>query len=223
VIELTIGCAVACAVLVIAEWRGKPTLRIAAKLAASAVFVAVGACAFESVHPDRVPFAGAILVGLVLGAVGDACLLGAGKRWFLAGLVAFLLGHLAYVAGIARIEPVGRWRGDAGWLALVPIGVGLAALARLWPRLGALWPAVIAYVATISAMVVAAIAAARGAALPDPQRYRLVAGASLFFVSDLAVARDRFVGRSFANKLWGLPAYYAGQLLIAWSMVGPGV
>jgi len=46
----------------------------------------------------------------------------------------------------------------------------------------------------------------------------LLAGAALFFVSDLAVARDRFVAPGFANRLWGLPAYYAGQLLIAWSI-----
>jgi uncharacterized membrane protein YhhN len=46
----------------------------------------------------------------------------------------------------------------------------------------------------------------------------VAAGASLFFLSDLAVARHRFVARSFWNKLWGQPAYFAGQLLIAWSL-----
>ena len=46
----------------------------------------------------------------------------------------------------------------------------------------------------------------------------LAAGACLFFASDLAVARDRFVARDFTNKLWGLPAYYIGQLLIAWAI-----
>lgn len=224
-IALTIGCAIACAVLVIAEWRGLATVRIAAKLAASAAFVAVGVRALALAGPGagdagRAAFGQAIVAGLVLGAIGDACLLGAAKRWFLAGLVAFLFGHLAYVAGITMIEPAGRWGGDAGWLAAVPIGVGGVALALLWPRLGALRPAVIAYVATIVAMVVAAIAAARGAALPEPNRWRLVVGAGVFFVSDLAVARDRFVAHRFANKLWGLPAYYAGQLLLAWSIAG---
>lgn len=220
-IEWTIGCALGCALLVVAEFCGWAITRVAGKLVASAAFVVVGSRAFDVGHdPGRVPFAHAIFAGLVLGAIGDACLLGAGKRWFLAGLVAFLLGHLAYVAGILMIEPAGRWPGDAGWLAMAPIGIGLAALAALWPRLGAMRLPVIAYVATIAAMVVAAIAAARGAALPAPNRCRLAAGAGVFFVSDLAVARDRFVARSFANKLWGLPAYYAGQLLFAWSVAG---
>lgn len=220
-IALTIGSALACALLVAAEWRGMAALRIAAKLAASAMFVAVGVQALGAGHGIRhARFVEAMFAGLVLGAIGDACLLAADKRWFLAGLGVFLLGHLAYVAGIAMIEPAALWPGDAGWLAVAPVGAGLAALAMLWPRLGSLRLPVIAYVAAISVMVVAAIAAARGAALPVPNRHRLVIGASLFFVSDLAVARDRFVARTFTNKLWGLPAYYSGQLLIAWSIAG---
>ena len=44
-------------------------------------------------------------------------------------------------------------------------------------------------------------------------------GALAFFVSDLAVARDRFVVKQFSNRLWGLPAYYLGQVLLAsWVM-----
>ena len=34
---------------------------------------------------------------------------------------------------------------------------------------------------------------------------------------DLFVARQRFVAEAFINRLIGLPLYYAGQLLIAWS------
>ncbi|HEU4727891.1 MAG TPA: lysoplasmalogenase [Kofleriaceae bacterium] len=220
-IGLTIGCALACAVLVVAEWRRLAGLRIGAKLVASAAFVAAGVSAVAAQGGDlaasRVQLGYAFVAALALGAIGDACLLVTGKRWFLAGLVAFLLGHLAYIAGIARIEPWGRWPGDAGWLLAVPAGLGIAALAHLWPRLGALRVPVIAYVATITVMVIAAIGAARGPALPGGGG-RLVAGASAFFASDLAVARERFVARSFTNKLWGLPAYYAGQLLLAWSI-----
>jgi uncharacterized membrane protein YhhN len=51
---------------------------------------------------------------------------------------------------------------------------------------------------------------------PDERWIFLVGGAVLFFVSDVAVARDRFVEPSWKNRAWGLPAYYAGQLLLAW-------
>ncbi|NNF09333.1 MAG: lysoplasmalogenase, partial [Acidimicrobiia bacterium] len=43
------------------------------------------------------------------------------------------------------------------------------------------------------------------------------AGASLFIASDIAVARNTFVAPGYANKLWGLPLYYGGQLLLAWA------
>jgi uncharacterized membrane protein YhhN len=211
----TAVCAIACGVLVIAEWRGPAAPRALAKLVASAAFLVVAA----SVDAGR-PFGSWILAGLALGAVGDACLLGRGRRMFLGGLIAFLLGHLAYVAGLAQLVPAGGWLGAAGAYAALPICAGGAVLAWLWPRLPPLRVPVIVYVAAIAAMVVGAIAAFRAGALPAPQRIWLLAGAALFFVSDLAVARDRFVARGFANKLWGLPAYYAGQLLIAWSTSG---
>ncbi|MEO7731773.1 MAG: lysoplasmalogenase [Kofleriaceae bacterium] len=224
-IALTVACAVLCALLVVFEYRGSRPGRIAAKLAASLAFVAVGTQALEvgrhgDFDPGHVQYAHAIFTGLVLGAIGDACLLGTGKRWFLGGLVAFLLGHLAYVAGIAMIEPAALWPTDAGWLAALPIGAAALVLASLWPRLGSMRLPVIGYVVTITVMVVAAIAATRGQALPEPNRGRLIVGACVFFASDVAVARDRFVAHRFTNKLWGLPAYYAGQLLFAWSVAG---
>jgi hypothetical protein len=43
----------------------------------------------------------------------------------------------------------------------------------------------------------------------------LVAGAIAFAVSDLSVARDRFITKGVVNKLWGLPLYFGAQLLIA--------
>ena len=49
-----------------------------------------------------------------------------------------------------------------------------------------------------------------------------VVGALGFFLSDLAVARERFVAKGFTNKLWGLPLYYGAQLLLAWTAGAPG-
>jgi hypothetical protein len=64
--------------------------------------------------------------------------------------------------------------------------------------------------------MLASAAGALAAGAPRPA----AAGAGLFALSDLAVAQDRFVARSFASTLWGLPAYYAAQLLIAWGARG---
>ncbi len=211
-------CALACVVLVAAEYRHARALRMIAKPIASLAFIAVGYLASRDAAPGFDSFQRHVLLGLVLGAVGDVALLGSSNRAFLAGLVAFLLGHLAYViACIHRVGPADAL-GLAGVLAAAPAAVGIGALAWLWPRLGSMRIPVIVYVAVIVAMVIGAIAVARSNALPAPSRELLVTGAVLFFASDLAVARDKFVGKSFANRAWGLPAYYAGQLLIAWSL-----
>lgn len=137
-----------------------------------------------------------VLAGLILGAIGDVALLF--ERGFLPGLVAFLAGHLAYAIAF---PPHDAW-------VIAPALGGLAALVWLWPHLGALRIPVIAYVGAIVAMV--------GGALATDNRLLMV-GAVLFFASDLAVARDKFVAREWLNRAWGLPAYYAAQLLIAWA------
>ncbi len=49
-------------------------------------------------------------------------------------------------------------------------------------------------------------------------RLEIRLGGLLFWLSDLFVARDRFVRHERWNRLAGLPLYYAGQYLIALAM-----
>lgn len=200
----TILCAAATCVLLGAELRHAPRVRAVSKSIASLAFIAVGLVAG---HSD--PYARWIVIGLVLGAIGDVALLGKSDTAFLAGLGAFLLGHLAYVIAAAQLVSPAEWPSHAGVLALAPLVVGIVVLVWLWPRLGSMKVPVIAYVLTIIAMVIGALA--------SPVHYFQV-GAVLFFASDLAVAKDKFVGASVVNRVWGLPCYYAAQLLIAWSL-----
>lgn len=71
---------------------------------------------------------------------------------------------------------------------------------------------VFAYIIVISLMVTAAF----GTVAADPD-WRIAVGAVAFFVSDLLVARDRFVVPAFVNRTIGLPLYYLGQTLLALS------
>lgn len=187
--------AAALAVHLWAEVRGRPVARAAGKALASAGFLIAAALRFQ---PDRL--GALVLAALVLSAAGDLCLLGRGRPVFLAGVGAFLLAHVAYAAAFApgaRPSPLAA-------LALGAIAAG--ALRWLWPHLGALRSAVLAYVAAISAMVLVALGSGR-------PLVQLAAG--LFYASDLAVARDRFVAPGLANRVVGLPLYYAAQLLFA--------
>jgi uncharacterized membrane protein YhhN len=224
-IALTILSAAACALLVYAEYRQLARVRVGAKIIASLAFLGVGLIA-----PRGGAYGDWIVVGLGLGVVGDIALLGDSKRAFLAGLSAFLLGHVAYVVACAAVDSPQYWLADAWFAAALPVAVAAIALYKLWPRLGSMRVPVIAYVIVIVVMVIGALAvraelehrdlvvAMLHHGLSFEARDRLAVGAVLFFASDLAVARDKFVGKSFANKAWGLPAYYAGQLCIAWSL-----
>jgi uncharacterized membrane protein YhhN len=99
------------------------------------------------------------------------------------------------------------------------LGIGAVAMAafagQVWRRLsphvsGSLRAPVVAYLIVISAMV--AMAAGTTAAEPG---LGILAGAAAFAVSDLAVARERFVAPGVGNRLWGLPLYYLAQALFA--------
>jgi uncharacterized membrane protein YhhN len=93
---------------------------------------------------------------------------------------------------------------------------GAVILRWLWPFLrGPYRFAVPLYLAAIMVMVSLAVAASV-AALPP-----IVAlGAVAFALSDISVARDRFIERDVFNKAWGLPLYYLAQVIFAISVAG---
>jgi uncharacterized membrane protein YhhN len=207
---------VALGALLWAERTGSRRLRYASKPAASLGFLIVAAAAGA---PGGGAVARWIAIGLALGAAGDVALMFEGELAFLAGLGLFLAGHVAYVAAFATIVPLGDWL-HAPPLVLAAPALGAAiALAWLWRHLGSMKVPVIAYVAVITAMVIGALVCRGiGGGAPIDRGAVQAAAAILFFASDLSVARDRFVAPGFANRAWGLPAYYAAQLLFAWSL-----
>jgi uncharacterized membrane protein YhhN len=205
-------------VLLVAERGENRRLRYLAKPIASAGFIAV--CLFGGGLGDPTHYVPWVLAGLILGAGGDVALMFPSDRAFMAGLVSFLLGHIAYVVACAQLLPPDQW------LILHAIGPVLGAAlitVYLWPHLGSMKVPVLLYVVTITVMVVAAIAVllseTRTGGFNDERALLLCGGALAFFVSDISVARDRFIAHTFVNRAWGLPAYYAGQLLFAWSTI----
>jgi len=204
--------AVAVTVLVWAEWRSS-AVRFVAKPIASLGFIAAALDrgAFDSTY-GRILF-----IGLVLAAFGDVFLLGSNRPMFLAGLVSFLLGHIAYGVAFATF---GWWhdtRVNFVWLAAVSLplaAVSYLVVRWLKPHLtDDMRSPVFAYVFVITVMVLAALSAANAGATGW-----ILIGAIGFFLSDLAVARNQFVVESITNRVWGLPLYYAAQLVLAWTV-----
>lgn len=212
----TAVCVIAVALLVDVERRGDRRGRWRYKPLASAAFVAVPLVA-GAVTGDRVPVW--ITLGLVWGAVGDVALIVESDRAFLTGLVAFLLGHIAYVLALAGIAPPSTWVEGAMLGAIAGAAIaGAAVLTYLWPRLGSMRIPVIGYVAVISAMLVGGIAVS-AVGPGGTSRALLTAGACAFYASDLAVAREKFVVHDPRNRIVGLPVYYGAQLLFGWALV----
>jgi uncharacterized membrane protein YhhN len=191
--------------LLIAEYRGSRTGVWIAKPLASTGFIAVALAAGAL----ETPYGVAVTVALVLCWVGDVFLIpkGAGTL-FLVGLVSFLLGHVGFMLAFALREPDPLWMAAAALLVLPP---ARAVLNWLRPHVSARMRApVVAYVIVISLMLVTAAGAAAATG-----HSAIAVGALCFYLSDLHVARHRFVSASFWNKSWGLPLYYGAQLILA--------
>jgi uncharacterized membrane protein YhhN len=198
-IAITAGAVIS---LLVAARSGERDLEVLSKTFASATVLVLGVTRWSAGEP-----AGTwIVVGLALCAVGDVLLLW--QRSFDAGVAAFLAGHLAYIAAFAAAVPITDWPVLlAGPVLLSSVG----AVSWLWPHAARRRPTVVAYVAVITIMVWGALATGLSRSLS----WTAAAGGVLFYLSDLAVARNRFVRAEFLNRAVGLPLYYSGQILIA--------
>jgi uncharacterized membrane protein YhhN len=77
---------------------------------------------------------------------------------------------------------------------------------------------VLLYIIVITAMLSGAWSILGDSSLTLTGRVMIFGGAVLFYFSDIFVARDRFLKNGFLNRLVGLPMYYAGQFLLAFSV-----
>ncbi len=74
------------------------------------------------------------------------------------------------------------------------------------------------YILAITSMVTRAWAVFAGTSLSCGGRLFVLVGAFLFYFSDLFVARNQFIKEDLFNRLIGLPLYYLGQFLLAFSI-----
>jgi uncharacterized membrane protein YhhN len=200
------------ACLLYCEKKEVPKARLAVKSLLSSLFILA---AFVQFHP--IPlfyYYRFLLVGMIFCLGGDVLLALPGKKMFLFGLVSFLLGHVFYAAAFFDTAGFNQWAG---------IGLVISALAGagvfLWlrPHLGDMKIPVIFYILVISVMVVGAWSMVGAGELKPAGRIAAFVGALAFYVSDIFVARQRFLRTDFVNRLIGLPLYYGGQFLLAFS------
>lgn len=208
-LAFTVASVVCLALVLVGEARDGRRLILTFKPLASAGFLGL-ALALGALEAGA--YGGWILAGLVGCWFGDVFLMARGTGGlFLAGVGSFLLGHVFFVVAFAAVGVDVTWTlaGAAG----VAVSSGLVARWLLPHVSGGMRVAVVAYVLVISAMVAGAAGVVGAGGKP-----LVLVAALLFYASDLSVARERFVTKAVFNRLWGLPAYYAGTLCFAWTL-----
>ncbi len=159
------------------------------------------------------------LPGLALSLVGDVCLMLRRERLFLAGLGAFLLAHSCYIIGLNPVLPPRQALILLPPVALVS-GVLYRAIARGLRQRGEsrLLAPVATYSLVLSLMLFSAWAVLFRPAWTNGRRALMIAGGSLFFVSDAMLAWDRFVAPSSSARLRVHITYHLGQMALAASI-----
>jgi uncharacterized membrane protein YhhN len=204
VIPTALVVAVAVVVVLVGEAREHRAAVWIAKPIASTAFIA--AALLHGVPSSA--YGRWVVAALVLSWWGDVLLIPKSQRVFLVGILAFLSAHVAYAIAFVARGIAWSWAlGTAAVLAIVGVALGRYFVERAPARLKG---AVLAYIAVLSVMVALAVGAygnARDVLIP-------IAGIAFYF-SDVSVALNRFVRPSALTRAWGLPLYYAAQLLFA--------
>lgn len=147
-----------------------------------------------------------LLLGLFFSMCGDGLM-----KWFVAGLSAFLIGHLFYIASFTR-QLRFSWPSAA---TLLPIAIYAGYMGyRLVNALqdsgdGGLIAPVLVYITVISLMAWSAIL--------TRNRYAII-GSLLFLASDSILSWNMFVSDISNSGIWIMTTYYAAQFCIASSL-----
>ncbi|MEZ0397198.1 MAG: lysoplasmalogenase family protein [Anaerolineales bacterium] len=166
-------------------------------------------------------------LGLFFSLLGDIFLLVSfvrfSERWFLPGLAAFLLAHLAYIAGLniplGEVSPFWMFT-----LALVLALTARRALQRIVAGLrakglGRLVRPVVLYGFVITVMLLSALLTLYRPDWSAGAAGLVSLGAILFYLSDLLLAWNKFVRPIRNGRLFNMVAYHLGQFALAAGML----
>lgn len=168
-----------------------------------ATMVVLIAAALSMEDPVSSGARGFMVAGLVFSLAGDVFLM-LDEKYFLGGLVSFLVGHVMYVVALAQFELSGPWL----LIGVLVVAAGAALIGtkvvRGSGRTDSRLPIPVAlYMAVISAMVVTAFGTTVAAA---------IVGAMLFYGSDGILGWNRFVQPVPHGRLAVMTTYHLGQI-----------
>ena len=156
-------------------------------------------------------------LGILLSLAGDVLLMISLDRLFLAGLVAFLLAHIAYVIGFNIPLPVfSLW----GIVLAVMIGLGGTRVIRRILSLlvvkgqANMQTPIIVYSAVISLMLLSAMMKLSDITWDAGASVLVSVGAFLFYISDIILAWNKFVSPIQHGRIYNIASYHLGQIAL---------
>lgn len=166
------------------------------------------------------PTKSVLVLALLFSWFGDIVLLFSYKaeRYFILGLVMFLIAHLFYIVLFIRqpIKSKGNQRGLGIGIVLIAAYI-FALLFVLFPTLGGLKIPVLLYALVISAMLLMTV---KGfSRWESPANYYLLAGAICFVSSDSLLAFDKFYNPIPLASFNIMSTYLSAQFLIAFGIL----
>lgn len=170
--------------------------------------------------PRKGRYQWAVIIGLLLSATGDV-LLSWSDGTFLFGLIAFLLGHVAYIVAFLR-DSRGLYLGRG----LLAYAYGALAYGYLYTAgdLGDMTIPVLAYVIVICTMLWRASCRVGAPDVHQRSAWIGLAGAAFFTLSDTLLALGMFAGQRPLGPYAVIITYWLGQLGITlsayWQLVG---
>jgi alkenylglycerophosphocholine hydrolase len=156
-------------------------------------------------------------LALTFSLAGDILLL-LPASFFLPGLGAFLLGHIAYLAALNQVPPPVNLTS----LGLLLIGMGL--VGWIYPKIRAglrakpggnrLGPPVLVYSLVLTAMMLSAVLTLLRPEWRRPAAVITALGGILFLISDTVLALDRFTTPLWHGRLLAMVTYHLAQMAL---------
>ena len=154
-------------------------------------------------------------LGVLLSLVGDVLLMVPLDRFFLLGLISFLLAHVSYITGFREaIVNINAW--SLILLVIIALNVRrliqrIVAAMRLKGKDQLVLPVVL-YGIVISVMLYAAMSTIYDQSWKTSAALLVSLGAILFVASDVILAWNKFVSPVRNGRVWNMALYHLGQI-----------
>lgn len=156
-------------------------------------------------------------LGILLSLAGDVLLMISLDRFFIVGLVVFLMAHAAYIIGFnIPLPALSLW--GIVFAVMVSLG-GARVIRRIVAALASRGQArmrtpIIVYSMVISIMLLSAMLKLMDISWGAGAAVLVSVGAFLFYISDVILAWNKFVAPIRHGRIYNIAAYHLGQIML---------